>query len=193
MLEEIRKGSVFGLLLGSGSALIGKVLGIINVPAVNGQSIAAYDPRAIKGTAVTYATSPMGGDHTAGTTTSQKVDHASRDGQAALSKMAQRNAAIVDSLGLCLFSLGAYITNLQLMINLINAKYGWDIDTDWIMGIADETLVNEYRFNELAGFSRSRYRMPEFFTERPLPNLNTTFDVTDDELDQVVVSMSGSF
>ena len=186
MLGEIQKGSVLGRLLGSGATLTGKVLGVINVPAVNGQAIAAYDPRAIKGTGVTYATSAMGGDHTAGTTTAQKVDHANREGQAVLSKKAQRNAAMVDSLGLCLFSLGAFIANLQLMVNLINAKCGWDIDADWMMGIADETLANEHRFNELAGFSKAKYRMPECFTERPLPNLNSTFDVSDDELDDVV-------
>lgn len=188
LLEEIRKGSVLGRLLGSGSVLTGKVLGVINVPAVNGQAVAAYDPRAIKGTAVTYATSPMGADHTAGATTSQKVDHASREGQAALSKKAQRNAAVVDSLGFCLFSLGAFVGNMQLMVDLINAKYGWTIDVDWIMSLADETLANEHRFNELAGFSKARYRMPECFTERELPNLNTVFDVSEDELDEVIDS-----
>ena len=36
------------------------------VPTVKGQSIAAYDPRGMQGNAVTYATSPMGADHTAG-------------------------------------------------------------------------------------------------------------------------------
>ena len=187
MLEEIRQGSVLGRLLGSGTSITGKVLGVSNIPAVNGQSVAAYDPRAIKGMGVTYATSTMGADHTFGPMINVKVDPANKEGQAALFTKTQINVAVVDSLGLCLFSLGAYAANFQLLVNLINAKYGWEIDVDWIMRMGDETLANEHQFNQLAGFSNARYRLPECFTERVLPNLNTSFDVSDNELDQVVM------
>ena len=62
-LQEVASGSVWGRLLGSGVEITGRVLGVRRIPAVKGQSFAAYDPRAAKGMGVTYATSPMGADH----------------------------------------------------------------------------------------------------------------------------------
>jgi aldehyde:ferredoxin oxidoreductase len=49
-----------------------------------------------------------------------------------------------------------------------------------------ETLKDEYRFNELAGFSRVHHRLPECFTERPLPELESVFDVPVKELDHLM-------
>jgi len=66
LLKEIPKGTVLGKLIGQGATVTGRVLGITRVPATKGQAMSGYDPRALKGTGVSYATSPMGGDHTAG-------------------------------------------------------------------------------------------------------------------------------
>jgi len=66
LLEEVGKGTAIGRVLGSGSVIAGKMYGITRVPAVKGQGMPAYDPRSCKGNGVTYATSPMGADHTAG-------------------------------------------------------------------------------------------------------------------------------
>ena len=61
-----RQGTPLGRILGSGAAVTGKVFGVERVPVVKGQAMPAYDPRAVQGIGVTYATSPMGADHTAG-------------------------------------------------------------------------------------------------------------------------------
>ncbi len=78
VMEEIPTGSPIGKLLGSGVAAVGKALGVSHIPAVKGQAMSAYDPRVVKGTAVTYATSPQGADHTAGLTIFFPVDHRDR-------------------------------------------------------------------------------------------------------------------
>jgi aldehyde:ferredoxin oxidoreductase len=65
LLDEIRKGTELGCTLGDGSVTTGKRYGIERVPAVKGQAMSAYEPRAIKGTGITYAVSPQGADHTA--------------------------------------------------------------------------------------------------------------------------------
>jgi aldehyde:ferredoxin oxidoreductase len=49
--------------------------------------------------------------------------------------------------------------------------------------MAVETLKNEHRFNELAGFTHVHHRLPECFTERPLPELDSVFDVPAEDLD----------
>ena len=66
LVKEVGKGTPLGRILGSGAAVTGKVFGVERVPVVKGQAMPAYDPRAVQGIGVTYATSPMGADHTAG-------------------------------------------------------------------------------------------------------------------------------
>ena len=65
MVEEVAAGTEMGKLIGNGPAAVGEHFKHDRVPVIKGQSMAAYDPRAIQGMAVTYATTPMGGDHTA--------------------------------------------------------------------------------------------------------------------------------
>lgn len=64
LIDEMRKGTELGRVLGDGAVAVGKKYNIERVPAVKGQSMSAYEPRSIKGTGVTYATTPQGADHT---------------------------------------------------------------------------------------------------------------------------------
>ena len=66
LVKEVGKGTDLGRILGNGAAVTGKVFGVERVPVVKGQSMPAYDPRTVQGIGVTYATSTMGADHTAG-------------------------------------------------------------------------------------------------------------------------------
>ncbi len=98
LLAEIRQGTPLGRILGNGAAITGRVFGITRVSVVKGQAMSAYEPRAIKGTGVTYATSPQGADHTSGLTIRAKVDHLDPKVQAALSRTSQINMAGYDTL-----------------------------------------------------------------------------------------------
>ena len=131
ILEEARQGSVLGRVIGNGAVVTGRVFGITNVPVVKGQAMAAYDPRAIKGMGVTYATSAMGADHTAGPTARSPVDHRDPKGQAVLSLKMQKLLPILDCTGLCLFTIGALGPRLDLLLDLLNARFGWDLDQSW--------------------------------------------------------------
>ena len=66
LVKEVGQGTPLGRILGSGAAVTGKAYGIERVPVVKGQAMPAYDPRAVQGQGVTYATTTMGADHTAG-------------------------------------------------------------------------------------------------------------------------------
>ena len=110
-VEGISEGTPLGRVLGCGAATTGRVFGVRRVPCVKGQSLPAYDPRAVKGVGVTYATTPMGADHTAGYAVTAnilncggKVDPLKKDGQIELSRNLQIATASVDSVGLCLFT-----------------------------------------------------------------------------------------
>ena len=71
LVEEVGQGTPLGRILGGGCALTAKAFGIERAPVVKGQAMPAYDPRAVKGIGVTYATTPMGADHTAGWTVAE--------------------------------------------------------------------------------------------------------------------------
>ncbi|MBK7448583.1 MAG: aldehyde ferredoxin oxidoreductase [Anaerolineales bacterium] len=75
LIDEIRSGSELGRTLGDGAVAVGKKYNIERVPAVKGQVMSAYEPRSIKGTGVTYATTPQGADHTCGLTIRAQVNH----------------------------------------------------------------------------------------------------------------------
>jgi aldehyde:ferredoxin oxidoreductase len=116
LIDEITRNTPLGRLLGSGATITGKVLGIEQVPAVKGQAMSAYEPRAIKGTGVTYATSPQGADHTSGLTIRAKINHLDPNGQAAVSRTTQINMAGYDTLGACIFA-GFGMTGMSVRIS----------------------------------------------------------------------------
>ncbi len=185
LLGEIRRGTPLGRILGSGAAVTGRVLGIRRVPVVKGQAMPAYDPRAIKGTGVTYATSAQGADHTCGLTIRAKIDHLDPKIQADVSRAAQINMAGYDTLGACIFGGFGFAKAPGAIRNLINGRYGWGVGDDVLQELGLETLRLERAFNLAAGFDASDDRIPEWMTQEPLPPHNSVFDVDDADLDRV--------
>ena len=185
LLTQIRRGSPIGRLIGSGAAITGKVLGVKRVPVVKGQAMSAYEPRAIKGTGVTYATSPQGADHTSGLTIRAKVDHLNPKVQVEVSRKAQINMAGYDTLGACIFAGFGFGAAPEIIRDLLNARYGWQVEADILQVLGKETLSLEREFNRRAGFTSAQDRLPEWMTKEPLPPTKAVFDVSDEDLDNV--------
>ena len=185
LVQEIRQGTPLGRVLGGGAELTGRVFGIERVPVAKKQALSAYDPRAIKGTGVTYATSPQGGDHTAGLTIRAKIDHLDPEGQADLSRNSQINVAGYDSLGACLFASFGFSEALETIPALLNTRYGWDVEDGILQELGRETLTLEREFNRRAGFTEADDRLPEWFTREPLAPTEAVFDVPEEDLDGV--------
>lgn len=184
-LNEMRHGTVLGRLLGAGATTTGRVLGHPRVPSVKGQAMPAYDPRAIKGMGVTYATCPQGADHTAGHTLFFKVDHHSPEGQVAVSRHSQIMRAAQDTLGLCAFLISATMHHPDKVMALVNGALGTSYTTDDFERIGKDCLRMEREFNRRAGFTAAHDRLPEFMRTEKLPPHNVVFDVPEEELDQV--------
>ena len=185
LLQEVRQLTPLGRIIGGGPALVGRTFGIQRVPVAKGQALSAYEPRAIKGTGVTYATSPQGGDHTSGLTVRAKIDHLDPKGQVAVSRAAQINMAGYDTLGACIFAGFGFSLAPTLVRDFINARYDWGVGDDILQALGRQSLKLEREFNRLAGFTSAHDRLPEWMTREPLPPHNTVFDVPDEELDQV--------
>ncbi len=73
LVHEMGKGTPMGRILGGGTDFAGRAFGVTRVPTVKRQSMPAYEPRAVKGIGITYATTPMGADHTAGYTIAPEI------------------------------------------------------------------------------------------------------------------------
>ena len=185
LISEIRQGTMLGRVLGSGAAVAGRFLGVRRVPTVKGQAMAAYDPRAIKGTGVTYATSPQGADHTAGLTIRAEVNHLNPKEQMEISRISQIKMAGYDTLGICLFGGFGFGRAPGSIRDLLKGHYGWDVDDDVLLELGRKTLKLERAFNQAAGFSPKDDRLPEWMTTEPLPPHNTVFDVPNEDLDRV--------
>uniref|UniRef100_A0A7C4PW19 Aldehyde ferredoxin oxidoreductase n=1 Tax=Bellilinea caldifistulae TaxID=360411 RepID=A0A7C4PW19_9CHLR len=199
LVHEMGKGTPLGRILGAGTETTGRVYGITRVPTVKGQSIPAYEPRAVKGIGITYATSTMGADHTAGYTIAPeilgvmgKVDPLTPEGKAALSRAFQATTAFIDSSGHCLFIAFAILdiaSGYQGMIEEINGVLGTNWTADDVLKFGAEVLKVERKFNEAAGISKAADRLPEFMTREPLPPHNTVFDVPEEALDSVFAEL----
>lgn len=183
LVAEIREGTPLGRLLGQGAAVVGQVLGVERVPVVKNQTISAYDPRAIKGTGVTYATSPQGADHTSGLTIRAEIDHLDPEGQAEVSRKAQINMAGYDSLGACIFAGFGFAADPEVIPAFLHSRYGWEVGDDVLKALGRESLKLEREFNRRAGFTAAHDRLPEWMTREPLPPHNTVFDVSEEDLD----------
>ena len=195
LIKEVGKGTPLGRIIGSGAAVAGKVFGVERVPVVKGQSMPAYDPRAVHGIGVTYATSPMGADHTSGYAVATnilgvggKVDPLKPEGQVDLSRALQIATAFIDSTGMCVFTAFALMDQpetAQALIDLVNAFYGWNWTADDSVEFGKKVLKMERDFNTGAGFTKEQDRLPPFMKVERLAPHNLTFQVTDEELDQV--------
>ncbi|WP_372999381.1 aldehyde ferredoxin oxidoreductase C-terminal domain-containing protein [Lutispora sp.] len=194
-VKQIAVPTPLGRILGGGTAVVGKVCGLYRTPVVKDQGIPAYDPRPIKGIGLTYATTPMGADHTAGYCISGNIlkvganmDPLKKDGQIEYARAMQIGTAAVDSTGMCLFVYFGIADNpegYQALIDMINAQYGWSLTASDVDELGKSVLKVERAFNKAAGFTNAHDRLPEFFEYEPCPPHNVVWDFTPEEIDEV--------
>ncbi|NWF93830.1 MAG: aldehyde ferredoxin oxidoreductase [Syntrophaceae bacterium] len=187
LVRQIGQGTYLGRILGNGVVITGRVLGARRIPAVKGQAIPGYDPRALKGNGVTYITSPMGADHTAGNAfeTAQSINPIGKENQVEISRRLQIRAAILDTMGLCLFTRPPFVKRPELFAHFLRGRYGWNVGYEDVQRIGIDALETEREFNRRAGVSEEFYDIPEFMREEPLPPRNSVFDLSLEEVQRI--------
>jgi aldehyde:ferredoxin oxidoreductase len=187
LIHQVWQGTPLGRVIGNGVVVTGKVFGVRRIPAVKGQAIPAYDPRSLKGIGVTYVTSPMGADHTAGNALemASAMDPKGTKGQVEVSRRLQLRAVILDSLGVCLFIRPAFVKKPDLIAELLNARYGWHLNFEDVQKMGVECLETEEKFNTLAGIDADHCDVPEFMRYEPLPPHDTVFDISKAEMNRI--------
>ncbi len=177
MVEEVANGTELGRIIGNGPDSVGKHFGNSRVPTVKGQSIAGYDPRAMQGMGVTYATSPMGADHTAGFVGSADSSTASL---ISASRSSQIHTAAIDSIGLCMFAQSGGLDNVFQAISAVTGKdFG---NREW-QELGVRCLTAEVQFNRRAGLTKEDDRLPAMFYKEKLAPYHGIVSYTGQELD----------
>lgn len=189
ILEEINKGSEIGKLYGNGACHFADEIGYDRVPQVKGQGMSAYDPRVFKGMSVTFATSPMGADHTAGAAIAGRKARSDKEygelteneKKLELSYELQVYTTVLDSMGCCYF-IGPSYENMELLANVLNAMYDIELERDDVIEIGKNILKNEVEFNKKAGISESLNKLPGFFRKERSDPTELTVSLKEEEL-----------
>jgi aldehyde:ferredoxin oxidoreductase len=184
IINEVYTGGMNGRIAGNGAGYAGSLLGVRRVPTVKNQTMSAYDPRAVKGTGITYATTPMGADHTAGLTVFVPKDHHDKNEPwIGISKSIQITRALYDIVGICAFVTAATAMEPELLRDMVNALYDREETIESLNQMASDLILSERAYNVKCGLGKSTDRIPEFMKEEILPPYNVVWDVTDEELD----------
>ena len=183
------------MIIAAGTETVGKICGLFRVPVVKGQSIPAYDPRSVKGQGLTYATTPMGADHTAGYAVSANIlgiggdiDPLKKDGQIEYSRNMQIGTAAIDSSGSCLFVYFGIADNpegYQALIDMLNAQYDLELVATDLDELGKSVLKKEREFNRKAGMNNAHDRIPEFMEYEAIEPHGAIWDFTPEEVDEV--------
>ncbi len=192
LVEGIARGEENSKIIGCGVKVTGEKLGVRRVPHVKGQGLSGYDPRILKGTGVTFATSPQGADHTAGIVLPGPWDPEyspiQPTEQARRSRFMQQWMAAVDTLGLCMM-IGMTMRETpgldKRLVACVSAVLGEKLDDGYVLDLGKSVLDIERRFNQAAGFTEKDDRLPQFFLEESFGPGAPVFDVSEAEIDSV--------
>jgi len=137
---------------------------------VKGQTIAAYDPRCMKGMGIGYATSNRGACHLRGYTPAaeilgipEKVDPYEEEGKGELCATFQDLHAISDSFDICKFN--AFAEGIEEYVKQYNGMTGLDLSEDELMTAGERVYNLERYFNNLTGFDGDDDSLPGRFVE----------------------------
>jgi len=188
ILGEIKDATDVGKLYGNGVFHLGKEIGFERIPHVKGQGISGYDPRVFKAMGITYATSPMGADHTAGAaiagrTASQSQDYGElteNKGKLQLSYELQVYTTVLDSMGCCYF-IGPSYENMEIITDALNAMYDLKLTREDVINIGRNILRTEIEFNEKAGITDDTNDLPEFLRKEASDPVELTIDLPKEE------------
>jgi aldehyde:ferredoxin oxidoreductase len=175
-VKSITEGEELGILIGNGPDAVADHYNHHRVPTVKGQSIAGYDPRGMPGMGVTYATSPMGADHTAGFVGGAR---GSTDMLIQMSRSSQVHMAALDSMGLCMFAQSGGINAICEAVSIITGKrFGGQ---EW-QALGDSILNAEIEFNQTAGLSAEDDRLPAMFHNERLGPMHDIMPYPENDL-----------
>jgi aldehyde:ferredoxin oxidoreductase len=180
LLERVDKGDELAETIARGVVAVAKRFNASRVPAVRGQAMAAWEPRTLPGTGVTYATSAMGADHTAGLVMAGPGADVVR-----ASQEAQIVNAACDSSGFCQFQQPT-LEDIRVLYNLM---LGVNLSFEDVADLGWQCLQDEWEFNRRAGFRPEDYDLPQWMRTEVVPTTGVAFEITKEDMHRVFQRM----
>ena len=161
--------------LAEGSARLAKAYGRPELAmVVKGQELPAYDPRGAQGQGLAYATSNRGGCHVRAYLIApeilgspEKLDPHSTEGKATWVKIFQDLTAVIDSLGICLFT--SFALSPEDYRDLLASATGFDYSLEEMMLCGERIWNLERLFNLKAGLDPQEDTLPKRLLEEAMP------------------------
>ena len=174
LTEKIGKREGFGDIMAQGSYRMAEKYGCPELSmSVKKQEMPAYDGRGIQGIGLNYATSNRGGCHVRGYMISpevlgvpEKLDQFETEGKAAMLKVFQDLTAVVDSLGLCLFT--TFGIGLPEIAALYRTATGFDYSDEEILQMGERIWNMEKLYNLKNGFEKRDDALPPRLLKEPI-------------------------
>ncbi|MCH7796053.1 MAG: aldehyde ferredoxin oxidoreductase family protein [Proteobacteria bacterium] len=169
MAEKTGKYEGFGQVLGLGSKLLCEKYGHPELSmTVKGQEFAGYDSRALQGMGLGFATSNRGACHLKHDTFAQDMEDQTGQGKAKPCKDSQDLIAMVDSTGLCLFTMAAW--GVEEFQKQIDAACAGDWPVERLIETGERIWNLERLFNLRAGLTAADDSLPKRLLEEPAPS-----------------------
>jgi aldehyde:ferredoxin oxidoreductase len=179
LLDKVDRGDPLAETIGRGVVAVGKRFNAERIPAIRGQGVPAWEPRTLNATGITYATSAMGADHTAGLVVVPPTD------AALASQNAQLINALCDSSGFCQFQQPT-IEDIRTLYNLM---YGGSLSFEDAADLGWQCMVDEWEFNRRAGFGPEDNDLPAWMRTEAIPSNGAVFAVPKEEIMRVFERM----
>ncbi|GAB6156047.1 aldehyde ferredoxin oxidoreductase family protein [Desulfosporosinus burensis] len=178
MVEWVRKiafAEGLGAKMALGSYRLAESYGAPELSmSVKKLELPAYDPRGVQGQGLQFATSNRGGCHVRGYLISpeiigmpEKLDRTAIEGKATWVKIFQDLTAVIDSLGLCLFS--SFALGLSDYTALVNAVTGLNYTDEELLACGERIWNNERLHNLKVGYTAAEDTLPKRLLNDPIP------------------------
>ena len=178
IVEWTRKmgaGEGLGGKMALGSYRLAEMYGAVELSmTVKKLELPAYDPRGGQGHGLAYATSNRGGCHVRGYLISpeivgipEKLDPFVLDGKALWAKLFQDLTAVIDSLGMCLFT--SFALRTENYRDLFNVVVGESWSSEDVLTAGERIWNLERMFNLNAGIGSDQDTLPRRLLEEPSP------------------------
>jgi len=176
LVEKTAYKDGFGKYLALGSKKLAEKFGAPDLSmTVKGLEMPAYDPRAIKGIGLNYATANRGGCHVTGYTIApevvgipEKIDPLTPDGKAQWVKVFQDLTCVVNSTVNCLFT--TFAIGAGDYAELLSSVTGWDTSEEEIMKIGERIYNLERVIINKLGFDDKDDVLPKRLLEEKMPD-----------------------
>jgi aldehyde:ferredoxin oxidoreductase len=166
LTELMGKAEGFGKILGMGSLRVAQKYGHPELAMqVKGLEMPAYDPRGFYGMSLTLSTSNRGGCHLKSYLVSTEslsapfdINRFTEEGKPGLAKLYQDLTAVIDSMGVCIFT--AFALNPIHYAKMLTAILGFQIDSHEMLKTGERIWNIEKLFNLREGLTRKDDTLP---------------------------------